>query len=357
MRVREWDAKASSSDEIESIVATLNEVLAGDLPEDPPWQSTGMRAYLTETMPGERRVYWLIDAAEAIGATDATKTTDASKPTDATKTTERRALGYANLLVLGDIGVVEVLVHPSARGRGVGRSLLATVVRRAYSEGLSSLGVEAVGGTPAGRFWEVFGFRCAYVEMRNILDLSSVDWPKLAETAAVIPAGYRVEYHPGGLPSELLERYAAAKAVRRETEPGDLELRPSSYDAQRLAESLETLNRRGMKPHLVLAIHEETGEVASLTEVVAPTQHPTRADQYDTIVVPAHQDLGLERAIKARMLLELRSAEPRLTEVQTWNALENDPIALVNAELGFRPDREWREYEADVLDLIDQLGH
>jgi hypothetical protein len=150
---------------------------------------------------------------------------------------------------------------------------------------------------------------------------------------------------------EALDAYAAAKASRRETDNPEWDLRPSSYDSQRLAESLQTLNRRGMKPYLVLAVHEQSGAVAALTEVVAPAQHPTRADQYDTIVVPGHHGLGLERALKARMLFELRSAEVRLTEVQTWNAPENDPIAQVNAELGFRADREWREYEADVLDL------
>lgn len=340
MVVREWDPASAPDTEIESMVASLNDVLAVDLPGDPTWQATGMREYLTETMPGERRVCWLVSEDEA------------GSPAAGAG----RALAHANLLLLGDIGVVEVLVHPAARHKGTGRALLAAVIRRAYSDGIASIGVEAVGGTPAMKFWESLGFHCPYVEMRSILDLSTVDTERVRATAAQVPAGYRVEFHPRGLPATLLEAYAAAKASRRETEPGELELRPSSYDAQRLVDSLTTLNRRGMRPYLVLAVHQASGEVAALTEVVAPTQHPTRADQYDTIVVPAHQGLGLDRAIKARMLLELRAAEPQVAEVQTWNALENDPIAEVNAELGFRPDREWREYEADVLDLLRQLG-
>jgi len=338
--VREWDPKTASADEIESLVATLNEVLATDLPDDPPWRPDAIAPYLTETMQGERRVCWLIEPSG--------EGTELEIP--------GRTLGHANLLLVGDIGGGEVRDHPAARHRGLGRALVGCVARRAYSEGLSSLGVEAVGGTPAVGFWESLGFRCAYIEMRNILDLSRVDWPAVARMAAAVPAGYRVEYHPGGLPPALLEPYAAAKAVRRETDSSDLELRPSSYDAKRLAESLDTLNRRGMRPYLVLAVHEQSATVAALTEVVTPAQHPTRADQYDTIVVPAHQGLGLERVIKARMLLELRRAAPELTEVQTWNALENDPIGEVNRELGYRADRQWREYETDVLDLIDRLG-
>jgi GNAT superfamily N-acetyltransferase len=336
--VREWDPAKVSNEQIESIVAALNEVLTADLPGDPRWQTAGMREYLTETMPGERRVCWFADG------TDGARGTAPGQP-----------LGHASLQLLGDIGVVEVVTHPSARRKGLGRALLTTAARRAYEDGVASIGVEAIGGTPAVKFWESLGFRCAYVEMRSILELATVQQPVLKAMAATVPSGYRVEYHPGGLPESLLESYAAAKASRGE--PGDLELRPSSYDAHRLADSLTTLNRRGMTPYLVLAVHEQSREVAALTELVMPIQHPTRADQYDTIVHPAHQGLGLERAIKARMLLEIRQAEPKLAEVQTWNALENDPMADVNAELGFRPDREWREYEADVFDLIRQLGH
>jgi hypothetical protein len=55
------------------------------------------------------------------------------------------------------------------------------------------------------------------------------------------------------------------------------------------------------------------------------------------------------------MLFELRSAEPQLLEVQTWNAFENEPLLKVNAELGFRPDRRWMEYEAEVADLMRRL--
>ena len=96
----------------------------------------------------------------------------------------------------------------------------------------------------------------------------------------------------------------------------------------------------------MLAVHEPAVR-SPPSQVVVPAQHP-RADQYDTIVVPAHRGLGLERVIKARMLLELQGAEPQLAEVQTWNALENDPIGGVNQELGYRPDRQWLEYEVDV---------
>jgi GNAT superfamily N-acetyltransferase len=337
--VREWDPRTASSTEIESLVESINATFAADLPEDPAWQSEHLREYLTETMPGERRIAWIAEEPAASGEAPS-------------------VLGHITMLLLGDIGVVELLVHPSARRQGLGRRLLGTAARRAYQEGSSSLGVEVVGDTPAVPFFEAMGFTQAYVETRSVLRLSTVEWGVLGNIARGISAGYRVEFHPGGPPDELLEAYARAKAELRHTEEAELDLRPSSYDPRRLRESIDCLHRRGMKPYSVLAIHEPTGEVAGLTEVVVPAQHPARADQYDTIVAQRHRGYGIDRAIKARMLLELRRAEPKLEEVQTWNAQSNESMIKVNAELGFLPDRDWLEYGRDVAELVYTLdGH
>ncbi|MEU5962937.1 GNAT family N-acetyltransferase [Micromonospora parva] len=333
--VREWDPRTASSAEIASLLATLNAVLAADLPQDPPWRETSLREYLAEVMPGERRISWIAQA----------------EPTAAGDTGE--VLGQVHVLLLGDIGVLEVLVHPSVRRTGLGRDLVLRAARRVYQEGFQSIGVEVVGDTPAVGFYESLGFNREYVETRSVLDLTAVDWAELAEMATGISAGYQVEFFPGGPPDDLLEAYARAKAEVRDVDDG--ELRPSSYDPERLRDSLDTLHRRGMKPYIVLARHEQSGEVAGLTEVVVPAQHPTRADQYDTIVAQDHRGYGIDRAIKARMLLELRSAEPELIEVQTWNAQANEAMLKVNAELGYRPDRDWCEYSVDVAELVHRL--
>ncbi|GAB3219415.1 hypothetical protein GCM10027452_40960 [Micromonospora halotolerans] len=320
--VREWDPRTASSAEIASLLDTLNAVLAADLPLDPPWRESSMREYLSEVMPGERRISWVYQADPAPDGTPGA------------------ILGHVHVLLLGGIGVLEVLVHPALRRSGLGRELVRVAARRVWDEGFQA-------------FYEALGFTREYVETRSVLDLGAVEWPVLAEMATEVGAGYHVEFCPGGPPDDLIEAYARAKAEVRDVDDG--ELRPSSYDPQRLRDSLDTLHRRGMKPYIVLALHEQTGEVAGLTEVVVPAQHPTRADQYDTIVVRDHRGYGIDRAIKARMLLELRSAEPELAEVQTWNAQANEAMLKVNAELGYRPDRDWCEYSVDVAELVHRL--
>ncbi|MFG1677171.1 GNAT family N-acetyltransferase [Micromonospora sp. NPDC049282] len=333
--VREWDPRTASSAEIASLLDTLNAVLATDLPQDPPWRANSLREYLCEVMPGERRISWVAqDDPAPDGAPGA-------------------IVGHVHVLLLGGIGVLEVMTHPARRRTGVGRELVRVAARRVWDEGFQSIGVEVVGDTPAVGFYEALGFTREYVETRSVLDLGAVDWPALTEMATEVGAGYHVEFCPGGPPDELIEAYARAKAEVRDMEDG--ELRPSSYDPERLRDSLATLHRRGMKPYIVLALHEQTGEVAGLTEVVVPAQHPTRADQYDTIVVREHRGYGIDRAIKARMLLELRSTEPEVAEVQTWNAQANESMLKVNAELGYRPDRDWCEYGVDVAELVHRL--
>jgi GNAT superfamily N-acetyltransferase len=234
--------------------------------------------------------------------------------------------------------------------------LLTEAARRAADEGLEMLGIEVPGATPAMEFYESYGFTLAALEYRHVLDLSGVDWLRLGEMASGVARGYRIEYHPGGPPADMFDAYAACKASLRGGSTGsDLELRPSSYDSARLRASLATLNARGLKPYIVLAVHERTDEVVGLTEVVVPAQRPSRADQYDTVVLREHRGYGISRAIKARMLFELRAAEPLLRDVQTWNAASNAGINRINGELGFVADREWREYEAAVPVLLRQL--
>ncbi len=332
MVLREWNPANASAEELAAWLDLYNAVLSHDLPGDPVWQNAHLREYLVETMPDERRACWLAEDSDGT------------------------VLGYGGLLMLSDLGVLDLYVRPSARRNGVGRALLKTVADRAVAERFSSLGVEVVGGTPAAEFFRNYGFQHVYTETRSILTLSRVDWAHIEEMAAGLVQGYVVTVHARDLPDALLPAYAEAKQVRRSDPTGDMELRPSSYDTDRLRASLQCLNLRGLRPYIVVATHERTGVVAALTELVIHAQHPTRADQYDTIVVPAHNSYGLARAIKARMLLELREREPQLTQVQTWHAADREQLSQVNKELGFQADREWREYEVDAAQLAARLA-
>ncbi|MEV5447944.1 GNAT family N-acetyltransferase, partial [Streptomyces sp. NPDC052644] len=134
-----------------------------------------LREYLSEVMPGERRISWVAHADPPPGGGPAP------------------ILGHVHVLLLGDIGVLEVLVHPAVRRSGLGRELVLTAARRVYQEGFRSIGVEVVGDTPAIGFYSSLGFTREYVETRSVLDLGTVDWTALTEMAVAVDPGYHLE--------------------------------------------------------------------------------------------------------------------------------------------------------------------
>jgi GNAT superfamily N-acetyltransferase len=315
--VREWDPRTASSTEIESLVESINAAVAADLPEDPAWQGDHLREYLTETMPGERRMAWIAEDEPSVPGQPGP------------------VVGHLTILLLGDIGVIELLVHPAARRRGLGRRLLATAARRANQEGFSSLGVEVVGGTPAVPFFQAMGFTQEYVETRSVLQLSTVEWGALGEMARGISAGYRVEFHPGGPPDELLTAYARAKSELRDIEEAELDLRPSSYDPQRLRDSLDCLHRRGMKPYIVLAIHEPTAAPGARRPVRHhrdPAPSGVRHRPRDQV---AHALRAAPRGAEAARGTDLERTVQRVHDQGQWRARLPAGPGLV----GVRPGR------------------
>ncbi|MGH3664110.1 MAG: GNAT family N-acetyltransferase [Micromonosporaceae bacterium] len=342
MHVREWDPQSAAAADVEAWRCLINDLLKTDLPDEPAWRPDLLREYLAVNLPEERRLMWFAEQADNPGS----------------QSDGDRVLGAASLLLAGgEAGVLNVLVRPDARRNRIAQALLTAAAWRANAEHVRILTVEVIAGTGAAKFYEACGFERTLVEVRHRLCLEDVDWPRTEQIAGRLATGYRVEHFPGGLPEELLEPYARAKLMLRELPGTDLHTdQMVRIEANRLRASLITLQRRGLRAYVVLVIHEQTEQIAGLTELVVPAHRPERADQYDTLVVPAHRGYGLGLAMKARMLLALRDVESQVVDVVTWQTTEMEQMARVNSELGFTPDREWYEYETDVASLLSRLS-
>ena len=325
-----------TADDIRDWCSVLNDMTAADMPGEPRWNTDRLSDYLSATLPDDRRYVFL------------------------QRDDDGDLVGHASLIMFGGeqagTGVIEMSTRPSARGRGVGRSLLRAIAECARSEGCRTLSVEVIATTPAVGFYDRMGFERAVVEQRHLLRWSEIDWEKIEHAAGRLAAGYRLEYHAGSIPERLMESYASVKANLRTI--ADYAAVPEwrgSAQSDRLRDSFATLERRGMRSHVVVALAEPYGNVVGLTELVVAAQRPTRADQYDTVVDPGHRSYGLAMSMKARLLTELRRAEPQLVDVQTWTMQHADDVRWINSELGFTHDVDWYDYQADVDDLLARL--
>ncbi|GAA1682286.1 hypothetical protein GCM10009830_31780 [Glycomyces endophyticus] len=326
-----------TDDDLRDWCSVLNDMTAADMPAEPRWRTDSLREYLTATLPEDRRHLFLDRDADG------------------------DLVGHAALILFGGeqagTGVVEMSTRPSARGKGVGTRLLRAVAECAKAGGCRTLSVEVIATTPAVGFYDRHGFARSTVEQRHLLRWAEIDWEKIEHAAGRLAAGYRLEYHAGGVPDRLMDSYADVKANLRSA-PGNVafvpEWRGSAY-APGLRDSFQTLASRGMRSHIAVAVSEPYGNVVGLTELVVSAQRPTRADQYDTVVAPAHRSYGLAMTMKARLLTELRRAEPQLVDVQTWTLDTADDVRWINGELGFVHDVDWYDYEADVDKLLARL--
>ncbi len=303
--VREWDPQTAPSAEIESILNTLNAVLAVDLPDDPPWLTASFREYLAVTMPGERRVCWIAESAP--GQPPGTR----GEPRDP---------------------------RPGQRAapRRHGRARCAACTRRPAAPGSAAICSAPPSAAPSPRAsrrwasrWSAAPRPSDFYESVRIHAARSSKPQRTRPVHRGLASGW-ARWRPVSAPATASSTTRAARptsCTRRTPRPRrswrDSLSRPATWNCARARTNARAA--RGQPPdaararppavHRASASTKQTGEVAALTEVVVvPAQHPTRADQYDTVVVPKHRGYGLGRAMKARMLFELRSAEPQVTD-------------------------------------------
>lgn len=113
------------------------------------------------------------DAARAVLAWDG--------PPDA-----QRLVGYAQLLMSGDLAVVEIVVHPGSRGRGIGRRLLAAVHTVARDAGVREVKIWAYGALPPS---EAIASRRGISPSRSLLQL---EMPLDNLPSTCLPASYAI---------------------------------------------------------------------------------------------------------------------------------------------------------------------
>ena len=255
------------------------------------------------------------------------------------------------------LAMLDVRVEAGHRRRGLGTRLIGIGARAAHEAGRRTLLFEAIEGTAADSMLAALGAELALGSTASVLRLADLDRSMVEQwitRRSERAAGYSLVRWIGFCPDEHLEAVAKLREAMNTAPLGELDL-VIEWPPGRVR-AVERANLRcGWRNYVVVARHDETGDLVGLTDVNVPVGRPTVAFQEDTVVRPDHRNRGLGRWIKAEMLRWLAAEEPQLELIATWNATENAAMLAINVELGFTPAATWNEWQFDVEDLLERL--
>lgn len=220
-----------------------------------------------------------------------------------------------------------VLVHPQARGGGVGGALWSAVESAAREASAAGLAADVSDTDPLSLAWaERRGFRQHAHRFASQLDLTGFDeTPYQADLLRAEAQGVTFT-DLGEADDATLERYLNFIADRL-TETPDL----AGHPRWPLAQVREVLHL-GHDPHpdwLILALGPE-GEWLGTTAMVA---YRDMAYNELTAIHPAARGRGLALPLKLHAIR--RAREAGLTVMRTNNHSRNAPMLAVNRRLGF----------------------
>ncbi|ONI90886.1 hypothetical protein ALI22I_10600 [Saccharothrix sp. ALI-22-I] len=247
----------------------------------------------------------------------------------------------------GHLALVTITVHPRLRRRGIGTAFLRDLLPRLEGRPVVE-GWEITSGG-AGEHWAVsVGFRVVNTMVLQLLPVAEVD---RSTWDVAVPAGYRVEDWVGAAPDALLESFARARNALRDAPFGEIDFQAPLWTGDRVREAEADLRARGVEQRMVVAVHEESGDVVGVTEVEVRPHRPHWASQRETSVLGAHRGHGLGRCIKAHMARRLLTDRPDIERFYTTTSADNTHMIRVNEAIGYRTVRTQVSVKQDVTVL------
>jgi len=233
---------------------------------------------------------------------------------------------------------LNIVVHPAGRRRGLGRALLQHAAGRAAAHGRTVLNGDARDGSPGEAFARVAGAKPGQVEVQRVLDIGKLEKGRLARLrgpAERAAAGYSLLSWVGPVPEEFIEPVAMVYNGMNDA-PRDAETAPQEWDARRVRERINNLRPHyAMHDYTVAARHDDTGELAALTEMAVDPANPGWGHQVFTVVVRKHRGHRLGLLVKLAMMELLATTEPQLERIATWNAQANEHMIAINEAMGY----------------------
>lgn len=236
---------------------------------------------------------------------------------------------------------LNVYVDPDERRRGVGSALVEHGIARAAARGRtevvadSTSPVEQRDQGPAYLFAKRNGFQLANTEILRTLRVPVEEalLAEIAADAAAHHAGYEIVSYAGSMAEELQPSWCeVVNRLSIDAPTGETEWEVSAITPESYQEGSRRLESTGRRRLGALAVLE--GEVVGETHIVVAEDDP-RAEQWSTVVAPAHRGHRLGAAVKVANLRQLQRLRPDVVELSTQNAETNEFMVSINERLGF----------------------
>jgi GNAT superfamily N-acetyltransferase len=231
-------------------------------------------------------------------------------------------------------------VAPERRRLGIGRELVHVAAEYARAVGRRVLLGECSDAAGGPAFCAAVGAEPGVHGIRRLLQLERLTTSTLDDLrreALPHAEGYELLCWPGAVPDEVATDVAAVLESMNDAPVDDLEYEDERWDTDRLRRSERSAVETGYRLTMVAARHVPTGQLAGLTRLAVVEDDPSWAQQWETVVVPAHRGHRLGLLLKLEMIRQLRVAEPALATIETDNAASNPYMIAVNEALGFEP--------------------
>jgi GNAT superfamily N-acetyltransferase/RimJ/RimL family protein N-acetyltransferase len=329
MNIERFDAAADAR-ALESCHHLVQECIKADQPDQAVWSLGAFRAKWVEGFNGSPQEMWF--AAD-----------------------DRGDIAGCYLLSLPDrenlsMASVVLRVAPGRRRAGIGTALLRHCEDRARLAGRSRLTGETWDGTSGAAFATAIGASPGMPEVHRTLYLTDEvrgRLPGLRREAEGRATGYSLLSWVGPTPGDRLEQVAAVHAAMEDA-PRDAGVEHAVWDADRIRRLDRLATEHGITHHTVAARHDETGELAALTQVLTDTGVSFFGFQQLTAVLRAHRGRRLGLLVKVAMLDLLAETEPEVDRITTDNAGSNKHMVAINAQLGFEVSGVTRNWELDL---------
>lgn len=236
------------------------------------------------------------------------------------------------------LALVQAVVDPVVRRRGLGRQLFEAGLARARAAGRRVACSWSFDTSPGMEFLKAQGFDPVLELAYRRQYLPALDWSRLDREFAQAQshaAGYELVRMPGAVPDELLPAVAELTAAINDAPRDGLDLQDEVFDPARIRAYEAAQAAYGHRLYRLVARERRTGALAGHTIVGIDTGRPWYGGQHDTSVVGAHRGHRLGLLLKIGMMRWLREAEPQLRYIHTDNAASNVHMIRVNEIIGY----------------------